>query len=487
MAIDLAAKIPDDRDGARDEMEYYTIAHHYARLGDAGKTFALVDLIGSNAKENALFGIASEFAAGGYDDLAFQTARKLKQQRSSLTYGAIAGQQAKRGDLQAWEETIKTQLKDRSGLVYAYHGLAEHYYNRGDMQNARNAILLADILLPEGELRTVTGIWKSRFVDFALEKLQDPTAALTITKSAEPSISAIKNYADIVAFLQKTDRQEETPNIISLADENAEAIVNRRGSLYDWTKPYAQMVVADMYIKAGETEEGTQKIDEILAHLKGDRFDIAQRLASQGSVDAALYISDFDNPLTQLVIYETIFESLIKAKDIERAKKVLTTGAELAKNLAQQDHTTSSEYLPGHLQSLGNSFVQLGESEAAKELFDLAFSTIKNSARNQRKRDYELAQLLSNEVQSFYFERATRAVDETMDPGRRIEGYIKIASGLISAEKYEDAYQTLLKAEELISVISSIGVVFPEPQLALATQHYRLMMLQRQNDTPIAA
>ncbi len=484
VAVETAAVIPPDRDGDRDKMEYLNIAHYYARVGEGERTFQLIDKIGGYAREYALFGVASKFAASGHDNLAFEAVEKSLKEDHLLAYGAIAQEQAKRGDLTSWANTVRTRLdgQDSSGLVYAFQGLAEYYHERGNVQEAQNALLSADESLAKGEL-VDSEIWKDRFVEFCLDKLKNPATALHIAQTVEPSISAVESLGKIVNLLRKQGKLSEIPDVVALADKKAQAMVNERGELHDWTIPYAQMAVADMRIKIGDPE-GVKVLSQTASGLKSDHLHIAQRLAKQGFVEAALYLAPtFDNPLTQLVVAETILEYLIEAKDFEKAQQVLTTAAAQARQLASQRSEKGNEYLPSHLIDLGQKSAQIGDEEKAIQLFNLAHFSIPvyDPKKGHQRIDRELNSLVTGAVESGYFEEAQRAADDIDDPGIRIIGQIKIASGLISEGRYDEAFEVLSYVDDFTTAILDISLVVPEQQIALAAEYYRLLMHSKDN------
>lgn len=429
----------------------------------------------------ALSGMTTAFAKNGYDDLAFEAVEKRKRDRKSLYYGLIAREQALRGDIEAWQKTVN-KIDDPSCLAPAYQGLATHYANTGEKEMARNNILLANEYIAKGELKDVSDLWRSRFYDFTMEKLQDTNTALTIVRAMEPSLNKSLQYVDLINYLLKNGNKEEVPALISEADKNANEIINKDGSNYNWTKPSAQLTVADLYIRTGQEEEGKRRIDSVLEQ-KTDLTEMADKLIQFGCVDTALYITPrLEKPLTQLGRYESCAEILIKSGEKERAKNILDQAAKIAKDLSSQDKTNDTEYLPSHLSTIAEEYDNLGEQEKSIELFDLAFSNLRYTVTHIRKFDVEASYLLRKEVKAGYFEGAKTAVKSIFDPMINFNACMEIVQGYIDSGKYDEAYKSLVNAEKLAFKVEPeqyIGGVQGEPQLEIATSYYKLKMLQK--------
>ncbi len=494
LATEVVERIPDDRDGRGSERFYSGLAYRYALLGEKEKAMGFVSKLDSD--EWIVVGTAEAFARGGYDSLAFEVIERAEAKDKSGYYGAVAWAQAERGDITAWQDTVDAKIgnKKGEGLRNAFYGLASYYYNQGDFPGAKEATIKAYEALGEpGE------VYAGGLVKFALEKLQDPDVALTMAREMKADINGVDALAGVARMMLAKNRPEEAQAVIKLTDERAEEIIETR-ELYQWVSSLTKLQVADLYLQSGQTEEGMKRIsaaEESFPALerKRDVVEVIEKLIEDEYYETATtLIPRIEPPITQAVLYEQVVDRMQKKmgaqgdyeeKDLtqeerERAREILDKAAVIVRNEARQEKSEVGEYISGHLVAVGESYAKLGDGDKAKDFFELAGEA---AQRTENRADYNLRQIADREAKSGHFGGAVSLIDQVKDPSHKFHGYVDVVRSLIDKERLAQAGEILIKAEEVaegFDPTKNVGGIPGEPQLMLAAQYYRLIMLTQE-------
>lgn len=485
-ALKVASQVHEVRDGYNVSGQYIGVSEAYARLGDADKAIATLDWLKESGldtgRDNTLLRVVISLAGKGNEAGAFKAAAAAGSDNyKRFCVGFIAQQYARNGDFAAWQRVMQASVPTNLGTVRAYVGGAEFFAQSGDQTNAGHFLDQAVRTLAEvPESENIKDHWRLQLVEFALEKMNAPQAALEIVAQMPLDLITTYTYSDIAEVQHKLG---DTDAVLTTLEEVKRKIDEiPEGRRQDRDKPWSKIDVAGVYMKIGHTGEGEAELEGV--NLSGiELTDAISRQSSRGHFEVALQLADKLPPRQKGAIYTEIARDMLQRGQVEQVGQLLdyATGASVAEvEQAREENKVrvarESDYSLGGIARL---YAKTGDSEKARQtldkLFEILYAT--RDADNRYWYNNTIYALVQNSAQVKAFDIAARAISEISWPVLKSEAHTRIANGLLEEGVYEDCITQLKLAEQEADKIKPREEYKSETYLAVSNTYYQLQKL----------